>query len=207
MSDVVSNPMVVTYGDITLDFSKLPPTSLAAMLRRGVSHYFGSEQASKVTGLFKPDDEGKIKAEVQDTDENRAKALADFRAKAHDALIAGTVGVSVRGPSVDPITVIVRRLAKGEISDILKLQGVKPPVKVEDTVETPDGAKHTMNDLIDRRLDPSRPSGVDKHGKYGKAGESHLDRLTRDAKRIADDQAKKAKKAKEAADAEGLSGL
>lgn len=184
-----TNPLAITYGDITLDFNALPQTSLVAMLRRGVSHYFGSEQASKVTGLFKPDDEGKIRADVPDTDENRAKALADFRAKAHDAILAGTVGVSVRGPSVDPISAIMARLARKEVTDILKANGVKPPKKAEDTVATPDGSKFTMGQLVDRRI--------------AKEGE----RLGREAKKIADEQSRKAKKAEESAKAEGLGGL
>lgn len=185
MSDTKTNPLVITYGDFTLDFTTLPQTSLIAMLRRGVSHYFGSEQASKVTAYFDPEKD----EPVADTPEARATAKAEFQAKAHDALLAGTVGVSVRGPTVDPITVITRRLAKAEVVNILKSNGVKPPAKADDKVETPDGSKFTMAELIDRRI--------------AREGE----RLGREAKKIADEQARKAKKAEETAKAEGLAGL
>ena len=42
--------MQVTYGTHTLDFTKLPAKSLEAMLKRGVTHFLGNEQASKVSG-------------------------------------------------------------------------------------------------------------------------------------------------------------
>lgn len=189
---------VVKYGEFELDFNSLPEASLMAMLRRGVSHFFGSEQASKVTAYFDPDKD----EPVEDTPEARAKAKAEFQQKAFDALKAGTVGVSVRGPAVDPIQTIINRLAKAEIVNLLKVNGVKPPAKADATITTPDGATYTMAQLIARRLDPSIPSGVDK-----KTGVPHVDRLTKDAKKIADEQARKAKKAQDVAAEEGIAGL
>jgi len=202
-----TNPLSIQYGDIVLDFATLPQSSLTAMLRRGVSHYFGSEQASKVTGQFKVDAEGNKKTDLQDTAENRATMLSEYQAKAHDALLAGTVGVSVRGPTLDPIATIVARLAKAEIKTILAKNGVKFPAKAEDTIEMPDGSKVTGAQLVARRLDPTLASGVDAKGAYGPVGMTHTDRLTKEAKKIADDQAKKAKKAEDAAKEDGLSGL
>lgn len=199
MSNETNNPMLITYGDYKLDFAALPQTSLVAMLRRGVSHYLGSEQASKVTGYFDPDREDENK--MDDTPENRAKVKAEYVAKAIDALLAGTVGVSVRGPTVDPITVIVRRLARAEVINILKANGVKPPKKATDIIKT-SGGDFTLEQFIDRRLDPTIPSGMDK-----KSGVSHHDRLTRDAKKIAAEQAKKAEKAAEAAKEAGIEAL
>lgn len=186
-----ANPLVITYGDFTLDFTTLPQTSLVAMLRRGVSHYFGSEQASKVVAAFEADESGATKCGLEDTPENRAKVKAESQAKAHDAMLAGTVGVSMRGPAVDPITTIANRLARAEVTNILKLNGVKPPKKAEDVVETPDGNKFTMAQLVERRL---------AHAEHGP-------RLRKDADKIAAEQAKKLKKAEESAKAEGLSGL
>lgn len=197
-----TNPLLVTYGPHQFDFATLPQTSMVAMLRRGVAHFMGSEQASKVTGQFKPDAEGKTKSDLPDTEENRAAALAEFQAKAYDAMLAGTVGVSVRGPSVDPISKIIDRLARKEVRDVLTANGVKPPKKADDIVTMPDGQKFTMDQLVARRLDPTGPSGVDK-----KTGVVHAERLGKEAAKIAAEAAKKAAKAVDAAKAEGLAGL
>lgn len=177
----------ITYGKHTINVDALPAASVRAMLRRGVSHFLGSEQASKVTAYFDP--ESKAEGRLEDTPENREKVKADFQAKAIEALNAGTVGVSVRGPAADPIETIVRRLAKAEVTNILKANGVKFPAKADDTIEMPDGSKFTGAQLVDRRI-----SG-------------HGERLNQEAKKIAAEQAKKAAKALDAAKAEGLSGL
>lgn len=187
--------LIVKYGEQTLDFNALPQASLIAMLRRGVSHFLGSEQASKVTAMFKPDAEGKLREGVVDTDEARATALADFRAAAIEALKAGTVGVSVRGPSVDPITTIINRLAKVEAKAVLAQHKLKWPAKAEDVVELPNGDKVTGAQLIARRLDANGPAGVDK-----KTGIAHIDRLRKEAEKIAKEQANKNKKLAEAAE-------
>lgn len=177
----------ITYGAFTIDFNTLPEASVTAMIRRGVSHFFGSEQASKVTAKFTPDEDGNL--ETADTKENRDAAKAEFQAKAHEALLAGTVGVSTRGPAPDPIGKIINRLAKAEVTTLLVANGVKPPKKTDDVVETPDGSKFTMAELIARR--------IAKHG----------ERITTDAKRIMVEQAKKAAKAEAAAKSEGLTEL
>lgn len=179
------------YGTFEIDRSKLPATSDEAMFRRGLSHYLGSEQASKVTGMFKPDAEGKIKAEVADTAENRAEMLAAFQAKAIDALLAGTVGVSTRGPTIDPVSKHVQRLAKAEVFNILTKNGVKTPKKAEDVITTPDGGKYTMEQLVSRRL---------AHAEHGP-------RLQKEGERAHADAVKKAAKLEAAAVAEGLSCL
>jgi hypothetical protein len=180
--------LVIKYGERTLDFNVLPQASLVAMLRRGVSHYFGSEQASKVTAYFDPDhDDAKNRP---DTAENRAAKKAEFQQAAYDALVAGTVGVSVRGPSVDPINSIINRLAKAEVKAILGAFKLKWPAKADDTVELPDGSKVTGAQLIARRLDKDGPAGTDK-----KTGVAHIDRLRKEAEKIAAEQAKKNAKA------------
>lgn len=186
MSD---NSMIVKYGTFEIDFAAVPHTSLVAMLRRGVSHYFGSEQASKVTGKYKPNDAGELAEGVIDTPENRATDLTAFREKALENLLAGTVGVSTRGPQVDPVEKIARGIARKEVQGILAAHNVKWPKKAEDTVSLPDGSKVTADQLIDRRL--------------AKEG----DRIMKEAKKIADQKAREAKKAAEAASAEGLAGL
>ncbi len=191
----MSNDLIITYGTRTLDFNTLPQASLVAMLRRGVSHYFGSEMASKVTAYFDPehDDAGNR----TDTPEARATKKAEFQSAAFDALVAGTVGVSIRGPSVDPITTIINRLAKAEVKTILASFKLKYPTKADETVTLPDGSAVTGAQLIARRLDKDGPAGVDK-----KTGVAHVDRLKKEAEKIAAEQAKKnAKLAAQAEDA------
>ncbi len=191
----MSDNLKITYGTRELDFNTLPQASLVAMVRRGVSHYFGSEMASKVTAYFDPEHDDA--ANRQDTPENRAAKKAEFQAAAYDALVAGTVGVSVRGPSVDPITTIINRLAKAEIKTILASFKLKYPVKADETVTLPDGSAVTGAQLIGRRLDRDSPAGVDK-----KTGVAHIDRLKKEAEKFAAEQAKKnAKLAAQAEDA------
>lgn len=180
------NPLVIQYGDFSLDFGTMPQTSLVAMLRRGVSHYFGSEQASKVKALVDkgPDNEG-----IADTAEARQAAKTDFQKKAYDALLAGTVGTASRGPSIDPVEKVMRRIARKEVTNILKQNGVKPPKKADDTITLPDNTKVTMNDLIDRRIE--------------KEGE----RIAKEADKELAAKAREAKKAAEAAAGTGLNEL
>lgn len=183
----MSNPnLVLKYGDFTADFNTLPETSLVGMLRRGFAHYMGSECASKVTGHFDPET---LPEGESDTPEARSAYKAQVQAEAYAKLEAGTVGVSTRGPAVDPVETIARRLAKAEILPILKTNGLAWPKKVEDVVSFPDGRKLTGKELIDRRL------------------AQHGDRLMKDAKKMADEAARKAKKAEEAAKSEGIDAL
>lgn len=179
----MSNPnLVLTYGPFQADFNTLPEASLVAMLRRGFGHFMGSECASKVTAAFDPENETQP---TETKEEYKAKVQAEMFAK----LQAGTVGVSTRGPAVDPITTIIRRLAKAEIIPILKANGLAWPKKAEDVVSFPNGDKFTGAQLVDRRI--------------AKEG----DRLGKDAKKVADEQARKIKKAEEAAKAAGIESL
>ena len=175
---------IITYGKFEIDRAKLPPASDEAMFRRGVSHFFGSEMASKVTAYFDPEHEDA--ANRHDTPENRAAKKAEFQQAAFESLMAGTVGVSVRGPSVDPITTIINRLAKAEVKTTLAKFKLKWPAKAEDTVTLPDGSKVTGAQLIARRLDAKGPAGVDK-----RTGVAHIDRLRKEAEKVAAEQAKK----------------
>jgi hypothetical protein len=180
----MSNPnLILTYGNFQADFNTLPESSLVAMLRRGFGHFMGSEAASKVTAAFDPDNETQP---TESKDEYKAKVQAEFMAK----LVAGTVGVSTRGPAVDPLVTIGRRLAKGEIIPILKANGLAWPKKSEDVVTFPNGDKFTGAQLVDRRL-------------AGKEGP----RINAEAKKLQAAEVKKAKQAEDAAKAEGLQGL
>lgn len=139
----------ITYGDHTLDFSKLPPKSLEAMLKRGVAHYLGNEVASKVSGR-------KAKAAADGTplaDDEVAAIKAEYVAAALQALNEGTVGVSTRGPAADPIDSEMEKIARAEINTVLKANGAKFQGKGEDRKVTfADGQSFTMPQLIERRL-------------------------------------------------------
>ena len=194
LNDTANPTTVISYGPgFTIDIAALPPNSLLALVRRGYSHLMGSEQASKVTAYFDPEHDDV--ANRPDSAEARAAKKAEFQAIAHAAVLAGTIGASVRGPSVDPITTIINRLAKAEIKTILGNQKLKYPAKAEDTIKLPDGSEVTSAQLVARRLDPSSPAGVDK-----KTGVSHIDRLRKEAEKIAAEQAKKNKKMMEQAE-------
>lgn len=186
--------LIVKYASFELDFAKLPQASVLSCLRGGVSHKFGSEVASKVGAYFKPDRKlAEGESRMEDTEENRQKLTDEYRQKLYDALIAGTVGVSTRGPTVDPIEVEINKIAKSEIKAILAENGVKFPKKSTDTV-TIGGQALTVDQLISRRLDPTGPAGVDK-----KTGGSHVDRITKLAEKVMAEKAKAAKKAAETA--------
>lgn len=143
--------MQVTYGTITLDFTKLPAKSLEAMLKRGVTHFLGNEQASKVSGWKKGFEEAN---QASPSDEEVSAKKADYVAKALEALEAGTVGTASRGPSVDPVEAEMERIAKREIKAILDKSGAKFTGKKgeERKVTFGDGSAFTMDELVDRRL-------------------------------------------------------
>lgn len=201
----MSNPnLVIKYGESIADFNTLPEASLVAMLRRGYSHFKGSEQASKIVAKISTalDEMGedtesmspavKSAAFKKFRAENAAQVagwMSEVQANADAALVAGTVGVSTRGPAVDPITTIIRRLAKTEVVAILKQNALAWPKKAEDVVTFPDGRKFTGPELIDRRI---KVEG---------------DRLGKEAKKLADEQARRNKKAEEAAAASDLGAL
>lgn len=206
MSTHNNDDLVITYGETKFDFNSLPGATLVAMLRRGVTHYLGSEQASKLQGrieriLAGDTDESKAafdglsdperRAAIKTWREGNAEALAamaaEIQAEARQAMVDGKVGVSVRGPSVDPLTTVVNRLAKAEVVNVLKANKIAVPKKSDDAVEFPNGDKFTMSVLVERR----------------KAHAEHGPRLVKEAKAVIAAQERAAKKA----EASGLGDL
>lgn len=173
MSDTATNPLLVTYSGHSLDFGTLPQASVVAMIRRGVSHLLGSEMASKVTAYFDPDN--RDETTLADTPENRAAKKAEFQAEAVAKLTAGTIGVSTRGPAVDPVEKIERRLAREQVTAVLAKNQLAWPKKAEDVVKFSDGREFTGEQLIARRL---------AHAEFGPA-------IKAEAKKIMAEQAKK----------------
>ena len=132
-----------TYGDHAIDTDKLPPQSVDALIRRGIAHFLGNEQASKVASHFdeKPDA----------TDAEKAAYKAECQKSAIEALLKGTVGANVRGPRGSQLETIVRQLAEKEVRDILKHNGLTMP-SGDKVVEFASGEKLTKAVLINRRV-------------------------------------------------------
>jgi hypothetical protein len=154
---------MLQYNDITRDEGKLPQASVAALLSRGFAHYMGNEQAAKVSArIGKALSEGKPDTYEPTRDEyaafrtgNAAQVnawKAEIIAEALKALDEGTVGVRAPGAGVsrDPVESGMRRIARVEVTKILKDQGLKVPTG-EKTVHLGE-ADFTMDDLIDRRI-------------------------------------------------------
>jgi hypothetical protein len=137
----------VTYGDHTIDVAALPEKSVMALIRRGVAHYLGNEQASKVSGW---------KAERAESgnpanDAEVAAYKADRMAEAVKALMDGTIGSSIRGPRGTAVDTVIRQLAETEVKGILKANGLSMP-SGDKVVEFADGTRLTRGQLIDRRI-------------------------------------------------------
>ena len=145
--------LTITYGTHTLNFAELPHQSVRAMLSRGVTHFLGSEQASKVgpnSSWFEKFEKANGRKPTED--ETNAQKAANLAA-AIQALVAGTVGTA-RGPKLDPIEAEIDRMLETEVWDILAGQklckGNKKP-KDEDSFEFEDGQKFTFEELVERR--------------------------------------------------------
>ncbi len=171
----------VTYGDKSYDFTKLPAVSGEAMLKRGVAHFFGNEVAAKVTAWkkkYETDNAGAMPGD-DEIAAKHAEVTADFETK----LTEGTVGVSTRGPSVDPVEAEMERIAKREINNILKTSNAKWSGKGDERrVTFADGTSLTMDEMVDRRL----------------ANAEHGPRIRKDAEKAIKAAAREAEKAKAA---------
>lgn len=143
--------MNYTYGNITVDTDKLPAPSIAAMLSRGLSHFLGNEQASKVAAKFKDDTRADDDATLI---ADKAKYKAECQANAMTALTAGTVGESNRGPRGSTIDTVIRGLAKDEVIGVLKtLKLTFPTGEKQITFGEGENVQNlTGAELIDRRI-------------------------------------------------------
>ena len=171
---------IVTYGTHEIDTDKLPVESIAALVRRGISHYLGNEQAAKVTAWV----EAQVKTAngVAPSDEAKATAKAGFVAKAIEVMLSGEMGTRVSGPRVEPIEAARNSIAKAEVLAILRSAGIKPP-KGEEAVKFGDGTTKTLAAMIATRL------------------ANHADRIEKEANKKLADAARAAKAAKAVADA------
>jgi hypothetical protein len=172
---------VIVYGEHTVDLSTLPEVSIRALTKRGLTHFLGSEMSSKAKGWFDNQTAQSAVAGsgvVAPTEETKAAFLANCITEGLAALYAGTVGVSNRGPSVDPVTAIARGIARREVLEVLKNAGVKVPKKSEDKVTFADGSAFTIAELTERRQAKSGARIMDEAKK-------HKAELDRKSKKIA----------------------
>ncbi len=132
-----------------LDLTALPAKSISALISRGLSHYFGSEQSSRVKNLKDAYLE-EHKVEMAEDEVNALKA--ERFTVAMKALVEGTIGSRAVGITIDPIEKIKTQIARSQVIDILKANGIKVP-KGEEAVEFADGNKKTMEEMVKTRLD------------------------------------------------------
>ena len=137
----------ITYDTHEIDFDHLPAKSQAALVARGVTHFLGNEQASKVSAWVKAQaEEG-----VEVGDDEKAAKKAEYVAAAIKALTEGTVGSRSVGPRATPFESALRAIAKEEVSAKLKAAKIKVP-KGKETI-TYRGNELTLDDLIDRHIE------------------------------------------------------
>lgn len=140
---------IIEYGTHQIDPATLPETSIDALLRRGVSHFLGNEQASKLTAWVEA--QAKLDPPVTPSDEAKASRKAELVAEAIAALAAGTIGTRVAGPKVSPIESVMRGIAKQEVTDTLRANKLSFPTG-DKVVVFPNGDKFDGKTLVDRRL-------------------------------------------------------
>lgn len=190
---------VIEYSGIQIELAKLPEASVMALLRRGVTHYLGNEQASKISSKIEAElnlddstDAASRKAFIKDFRVANADLVAKWTSEAIEAALAalrdGTVGQGhARGPRADTVEGTMTTLAKAEVLAVLRANNIKIPKK-DQSIAFANGTTRTMDEMIAKRL------------------KDHGDRLRKEAdKKLAED-AKKAKKAREQADAAKASG-
>src|SRR5665213_2926780 len=181
----------VTYGTHEIDVDALPEASKAALIRRGISHFLGNEQASKVSAWI--ESATKEAEGTEPTAEAKAAKKAEFVKSAIEALVAGTIGTRVSGPRVEPIEAIRNSIARKEVTDILRAAGIKVP-KGDEGVKFADGTVKTLAQMITTRLD-----------KFGDRIEKEAaKKLADDARRVKAAQAHAATVETKTADALGL---
>lgn len=139
----------IEYAGFTIDLAALPAASTDALLRRGLVHFLGNEQASKVTAWAS-------KQETAPSDEVRAAKRMEYVTSAIEALNSGTVGVRVAreggtSAKLDPIGAMVRKLAKAIVMTLLASAKLKAP-KGTATIAV-GGVNYTMDQLIQRQID------------------------------------------------------
>lgn len=175
---------IYSCGTLEIDGDKLAATSIQSLIKKGLNHFLGNEQSAKTGPSSKWYKDHVKDSGAEPTDEQVDAALAEFRKGAIEALYAGTVGVSSRGPKVDPMTAALQHFARESVKETLVASGIKIP-KGNEQVTFADGTVRTMAEMIQKRIDSP---------KFGPA-------IADAAKKKIADDVKRVKKAQEAAKA------
>ena len=163
---------IVAYGKYEIDFTAIPQTSLATLVRSGLAHKLGNEVSSKVGAAAK-------RAEAEGTEFNRAETEEAFRQAMLDAILAGTLGVSTRTPAGPKADTVLNKIVVAHIASILKAHKMKVP-SGDKTVEI-GGRAYTRADLLATQMA--------KHGERFKAeAEKEHKRLAKEAARAGEVQ-------------------
>lgn len=177
----MSNPSIINYGEHSLDANKFHANAIAALLRRGVSHYLGNEQASKVAAKAA---KHLADTKTEMTDDEKAALKAELIAAAVQSLYDGTIGAgATRGPRKDPIESEMEKIALREIFAILDANKITRPKKGVDAVAFGDGQTKSLEAMVETRLG------------------NHGERIRKEAEKKLAEDAKRAAKAAELAQA------
>ena len=153
----------ITYGAFETEIEALPAASIVALVKRGLSHYMGNEQAAKVSAVKSA---RKDSGEPELSPDEISAMLAERRKSAWDVLLAGTIGAQrAAGPraSVDPLEAMKHRVAREQVVERLRQAGLKTP-KGDATVKFANGVEKTMADMIAKRLEVDA-DGIEKEAK------------------------------------------
>lgn len=144
----MSEHITLSYGDFSIsDLHKLPAVSLHRLASYGFAHLLGNQASSKVVAW------GDKEENANATDEQRAAFKRAVQEGFVEALLNGTIGQHAsRGPAVDPIEAEMERLAKVEVTNILKANNIKVPKK-DEAVKFADGTEKTMADMVATRVE------------------------------------------------------
>ncbi len=137
---------IITAGGKEIDLASLPGKTINAMLRRGFTHFFGSEIASRVGAA-------KAKFEADNgrpmTEEEVDATKTELLAAGHVKVAEGTLGDRAVGQSVDPVEALVESLGRAEVKDMLRANDVKIPKKGE-KITFAGGAELELEELVER---------------------------------------------------------
>lgn len=152
MSDT---PNTTSNGAATLAYGKtfscdpreLPEVTIHALLRKGLTHFMGNEQSSKVSTWTQDE----IAEGRKVTADAKAAKLAELQVDAWKQMLEGKIGVSSRGPRGTALETVMRTIAEKRVKAALGAAGMTLPTGDKQAV-FPNGQSFTRAELIQRQL-------------------------------------------------------